>query len=178
MPGLRFDQHRRYFGGFSNRRMLAEAFNASIGGHVRQVAAAIGAPTLLIAGELDEIGSVASQRSLAALFPDATLRVIPGVGHLVHYEYPRRGRRHGRGVPGLALSAGQPGPCKRAARGPRARSVRGQAANGRRSRHERACPARYRTSSGSTRTWTTGSRAALETALRRRSSAVTDAPAA
>ena len=83
-----FDQHRRYFGGFSNRRMLAEAFNASIGGHVRQVAAAIGAPTLLIAGELDEIGSVASQRSLAALFPDATLRVIPGVGHLVHYETP------------------------------------------------------------------------------------------
>ena len=83
-----FDQHRRYFGGFSNRRMLEEAFNASIGGHVRQVAPEIGVPTLLIAGELDEIGSVASQQSLAALFPDATLRVIPGVGHLIHYETP------------------------------------------------------------------------------------------
>lgn len=45
-------------------------------------------PVLLIAAERDDLGSVAGQRTLAGLMPDAELHVLPGVGHLVHYEAP------------------------------------------------------------------------------------------
>ncbi|MEE1621141.1 alpha/beta fold hydrolase [Zafaria sp. Z1313] len=88
-PGVRAyvkDQHRRYFGRFSDRATLREAFEASISGTVGQYAAAIGVPVLLVAGALDELGSVAGQEALAARFPEARLTVLPGVGHLVHYE--------------------------------------------------------------------------------------------
>ncbi|WP_309079796.1 alpha/beta fold hydrolase [Zhihengliuella sp.] len=80
------EQHRRYFGGFTSRRALLEAFGASISCTVRDYAASIPLPTLLVAGALDELGSPASQRALADLFPDARLRMIDGVGHLIHYE--------------------------------------------------------------------------------------------
>ncbi|GAA3694740.1 hypothetical protein GCM10022377_04320 [Zhihengliuella alba] len=80
------DQHRRYFGGFTSRRALLEAFAASISCTVRDDAAAIPVPTLLVAGVLDELGSPESQRALSARFPDARLRLIDGVGHLIHYE--------------------------------------------------------------------------------------------
>ncbi|MFB0834334.1 alpha/beta fold hydrolase [Arthrobacter halodurans] len=88
------DQHRRYFGRFSGRDTLREAFGASITGTVRQVAPAIGAPTLLVAGALDELGSPAGQEALAAEFPAAELRVIDGVGHLIHYERPAAAAGH------------------------------------------------------------------------------------
>jgi pimeloyl-ACP methyl ester carboxylesterase len=80
------DQHRRYFGGFADRRTLQEAFGASIAGTVDQVAPAIRVPTLLVVGERDDLGSVPAQYRMAARFPDAEVDVIPGVGHLVHYE--------------------------------------------------------------------------------------------
>ncbi|MET1035658.1 MAG: alpha/beta hydrolase [Arthrobacter sp.] len=88
------DQHRRYFGRFSGRETLREAFDASINRTVRQVAPAIGAPTLLVAGALDELGSVEGQEELAAEFPAAELRVIDGVGHLIHYERPAAAAGH------------------------------------------------------------------------------------
>lgn len=82
-------QHDAWFSSFASRRVVLEAFQASISGTVRDRAQDIDVPVLLIAAEQDDIGSVASQRELAALFPAATLRVIPDVGHLVHYEKPR-----------------------------------------------------------------------------------------
>ncbi|WP_372699208.1 alpha/beta fold hydrolase [Arthrobacter sp. JSM 101049] len=82
------DQHRRYFSGFANRAILQEAFASSIRDTVRDVAPAIRTPTLLVVGELDDLGSVPGQYSLAALFAQANIEVLAGVGHLIHYERP------------------------------------------------------------------------------------------
>ncbi|TFC48589.1 alpha/beta hydrolase [Cryobacterium sp. TMT1-21] len=82
------DQHDRYFSAFADRRVVLEAFTASVGADVSEFAARIRQPTLLIAAEKDDITPVAAQHRLQRLFPDATLHVIPGVGHLIHYEVP------------------------------------------------------------------------------------------
>lgn len=82
------EQHRTYFSRFADRSTLREAYEASINGTVRDYAPAITAPVRLIVGELDELGSIPAQQDLGALFPDASMAVIGGVGHLVHYEKP------------------------------------------------------------------------------------------
>ncbi|MDO5752603.1 alpha/beta fold hydrolase [Arthrobacter sp.] len=81
-------QHHAYFSDFANRDMLLEAFQASVSGTVREVAPRLTLPTLLIAGERDEIATLPTQRTLATLLPDAELVVIDNVGHLIHYETP------------------------------------------------------------------------------------------
>lgn len=88
-PSMRayvFDQHRRYFSGFTSRATLREAYAASITQTVRDVAARINNPTLLVVGEKDELGSIPAQKSLARAFPRSRMRVIADVGHLIHYE--------------------------------------------------------------------------------------------
>ncbi|MDK1359059.1 alpha/beta hydrolase [Arthrobacter sp. zg-Y1219] len=90
-PALRrwiHGQHRAYFSAFANRDVVLDAFRASISSTVRDTAAQLDMPVLLIAAERDDLGSVAGQRKLAALIPDAELHILPGVGHLVHYEAP------------------------------------------------------------------------------------------
>lgn len=82
------EEHDRYFAGFSARKTLLEAFEASITRSVRESAREIRVPTLLIGGEKDDLARVEHQKSLANLFPDARLTLIPGVGHLTHYETP------------------------------------------------------------------------------------------
>lgn len=82
------DQHDRYFSAFANRAVVLEAFRASVGSDVSEFAARIPQPTLLVASDRDDITPVAASKRLVTLFPHATLRVIPGVGHLIHYEAP------------------------------------------------------------------------------------------
>ncbi len=81
-------EHGRYFAGFADRRVLMEAFHASISRDVAEFAAAVTAPTLLVAAERDDIAPLPAQRTLVTRFPDARLVVVPGVGHLAHYESP------------------------------------------------------------------------------------------
>ncbi|MBA3905807.1 MAG: alpha/beta hydrolase [Pseudonocardiales bacterium] len=81
-------EHRRYFSGFADRRVLLESFHASIDHDVTEYAADVNLPTLLVAAERDDIAPVAAQRALVHRFPDARLVVVPGVGHLAHYEAP------------------------------------------------------------------------------------------
>lgn len=81
-------EHDRRFGGFADRRVLLEAFGASVSHGVDESAARILIPTLLIGTALDDITTPAEQERLAALFPDARLEMIDGTGHLVHYERP------------------------------------------------------------------------------------------
>ncbi len=88
------NQHDRYFSAFSNRRVVLEAFKASVGNDVSEFAARIAARTLLIAAEKDDITTVAAQHRLQTCFPDATLHVIPDVGHLIHYEMPAAAAAH------------------------------------------------------------------------------------
>ena len=81
-------EHDRRFNGFADRRVLLEAFGASVGSTVLDSAARVGVPTLLVAGERDDLAPVAAQRELVGRFPDARLVVLPGTGHLAHYEAP------------------------------------------------------------------------------------------
>jgi pimeloyl-ACP methyl ester carboxylesterase len=90
-PALRswiHGQHRLYFSRFASRRVVLEAFRASVSTDVSMVARRIAVPTLLVAAERDDITPVAAQYRLKELFGDAELVVIPGVGHLIHYEVP------------------------------------------------------------------------------------------
>lgn len=83
-------QHAAYFGAFATRRVVLESYDSSIRETVADSAPEVRCPTLLVAGERDDLGSVAGQERLAGLFDDARLEVIPQVGHLIHYETPRR----------------------------------------------------------------------------------------
>ncbi len=83
------DQHDRYFSAFDDRQVVLEAFEASVSHDVSEYASDIPQRTQLIAAEKDDIASVASQHRLLPLFPDASLHVIPDVGHLIHYETPQ-----------------------------------------------------------------------------------------
>lgn len=82
------DQHDRYFSAFSDRRVVLEAFRASVSSDVSEFAPNIPERTLLIAADKDDITPVAAQERLVKLFPDARLYVIADVGHLIHYEVP------------------------------------------------------------------------------------------
>lgn len=86
-------EHDRYFSTFADRRVLLEAFHASISRDVTEFAAAVPVPTLLMAAERDDIAPPASQHALVARFPatpggGARLVMVPGTGHLAHYEAP------------------------------------------------------------------------------------------
>jgi len=81
-------QHHAYFSRFGSRASIVEGFDASLSTTVAAVAGKIGQPVLLVAGEKDEVAPLTGQFELLEAFPDARLDVIPGVGHLVHYETP------------------------------------------------------------------------------------------
>ncbi len=81
-------EHDRYFSTFADRRVLLEAFHASVEHDVTEFAAAVTVPTLLVAAERDDIAPPASQHALVCRFADARLVMVPGTGHLAHYEAP------------------------------------------------------------------------------------------
>lgn len=83
------DQHLQHFSTFANPKVVDQAFKASVRHDVRQVAPIITTPTLLVAGELDDITSLEKQKQLHAALPDGSLVVISSVGHLIHYETPK-----------------------------------------------------------------------------------------
>ncbi|MEN0086448.1 MAG: alpha/beta hydrolase [Leifsonia sp.] len=90
-PALRrwiHDQHDRYFSAFSDRRVVLEAFRASVSHDVSEYASRIPERTLLVAAEKDDITPIAAEYRLQTLFPDARIVAIPEVGHLIHYETP------------------------------------------------------------------------------------------
>lgn len=81
-------QHLQYFSKFASPKVVAEAFRASVSHDVSQIASSITVPTLLIAGEEDDITPLEKQKLLASKNSRIQLEVIPGVGHLIHYEKP------------------------------------------------------------------------------------------
>jgi pimeloyl-ACP methyl ester carboxylesterase len=82
-------QHDTYFSRFADRDVLRDAFVTSVSNDVRASAPRIAQPTLLIAAVQDDITPIEAERRLSALFADAELVEIDGVGHLIHYEKPR-----------------------------------------------------------------------------------------
>jgi len=81
-------QHRQYFSRFHNPESVSQSFKTSVSHNVREYAANITTPTLLIAGDIDDITPLEKQRELVKLFKNARLHTITGVGHLTHYETP------------------------------------------------------------------------------------------
>ena len=79
-------QHDQYFSVFDGRRAVLEAFQTSVRNDVSQFASSLTGPVLMIVADRDDITSLPRQRELAAQLENATLHVIDGVGHLVHYE--------------------------------------------------------------------------------------------
>lgn len=78
--------HKEFMKHYSDTRTLREAYKASISRTVVDDAANIPHETLLIAGSVDSIAPVSSQRILKQKLSRATLHEIKNVGHLVHYE--------------------------------------------------------------------------------------------
>lgn len=97
-------QHHAYFSRFGSRASIVEGFDASLSTTVAAVAPGIEQPVLLIAGERDEVAPLAGQFELLEALPDARLDVIPGVGHLVHYETPAAAAHAIRSFVGERLS--------------------------------------------------------------------------
>ncbi|MEI5582335.1 MULTISPECIES: alpha/beta fold hydrolase [unclassified Agromyces] len=96
-PALRrfiHDQHDRYFSAFVDRDAVLAAFRASVSHDVREYAPAIEVPVLLVVAEKDDITPLAAQHRLAPLFAHGAIAVIPGVGHLIHYETPAEAAGH------------------------------------------------------------------------------------
>ncbi|WP_244303351.1 alpha/beta fold hydrolase [Leucobacter coleopterorum] len=79
-------QHASYFSTFSDPSTLFQAFRASVSNTVIERAAVFDRPTLLIAGERDDITPLSKQLELHHRIAWSRLRIIPGTGHLVHYE--------------------------------------------------------------------------------------------
>lgn len=85
-----YEQHFAYFGTFANRRSVHEAFNASTSGSVLDCANKLTMPVLLIVGAKDSIAPLEGQKHLQANLTNSELKIIPDVGHLVHYESPEK----------------------------------------------------------------------------------------
>lgn len=81
-------EHLRYFSAFADRQAVGEAFLATVSDDVSSYAANVRVPVLLVGGDRDDITPVTVHHRLAALFPDARLVMVAGVGHLLHYEAP------------------------------------------------------------------------------------------
>jgi pimeloyl-ACP methyl ester carboxylesterase len=79
-------QHRAWFSVFDSPKTLLEAFEASITHDVGEYTFDFTEPTLVIAGDRDDIVPLSAQQAFVDELDDATLVVAHGVGHLVHYE--------------------------------------------------------------------------------------------
>jgi pimeloyl-ACP methyl ester carboxylesterase len=79
-------QHHQTMINYASKKVFYESYLASVRHCVEEYAPRIINRTLMIAGERDDITSVAQQTEVSAKMPNASLEVIPKVGHLVHYE--------------------------------------------------------------------------------------------
>jgi pimeloyl-ACP methyl ester carboxylesterase len=82
------DEHRRQAGAFADRDSVLQLYRAAIAATVIDHAPALTCPTLIIGAERDQLSPVAAQRALGDSLADATVRILPGRGHLIPYEAP------------------------------------------------------------------------------------------
>lgn len=80
------DQHKQHFSTFASPDVVAQSFKASVSSDVSHVAEQLTVPTLLIAGEKDDITALDKQHELHRRIAGSELYVIDDVGHLIHYE--------------------------------------------------------------------------------------------
>jgi non-heme chloroperoxidase len=77
-----------------SRKLTARTWHGTLAGVLRHDLSGdlplIGAPTLIVAGEHDDIAPPARAEELRALIPGARLVVHAGAGHAMHWEDPER----------------------------------------------------------------------------------------
>lgn len=83
-------QHAAYFGAFSSRAAVLQAYRASISSTAAEFTPTIDLPIQMIVAQEDDLGSMEGQRAMFAALRRGRLDVIPEVGHLIHYETPLR----------------------------------------------------------------------------------------
>jgi predicted hydrolase or acyltransferase len=94
-------QHAAYFGSFGSRRGVLSAYEASITHTAAEYAATIRVPVQMLVAEDDDLGTPETARAMYAALTSRRLPatstgarerldMIPEVGHLIHYETPRR----------------------------------------------------------------------------------------
>lgn len=84
------EQHLLHFSSFANRKFLNEAYQTSINNNVGEVANKINLPTLIIAGEKDDITALKHQIKLSEKIKNSKLEIIKNSGHLTQYEEPKQ----------------------------------------------------------------------------------------
>ncbi len=84
------NQHLTHFSSFNDPGVVAEAFKTSISHTVAEKAEHIVTPTLLIVGEKDDITPLEKQHEIHTTIASSELFVIENVGHLIHYETPKK----------------------------------------------------------------------------------------
>lgn len=83
-------QHFAHFSQFANSRQLIDAYQVSIHHDVLQVAKRIETPTLMIAGDSDDVAPLEAVKSVHRQIESSELVAIKNVGHLTHYETPEQ----------------------------------------------------------------------------------------
>ena len=83
-------QHHDNFNDFASRRVVLEAYAASISNCVSDFAPKFGVPVLMLVGDRDDITTVKQQQALFELLAANSARMLTfeQVGHLTHYEIP------------------------------------------------------------------------------------------
>lgn len=87
------DQHRKYFGGFSDRVTLGQAYRASSRFTAAQFASQLRLPVLLVAGARDQLSTPAGRYRMRDALPQGHLTTLRDTGHLLHYEKPAEAAR-------------------------------------------------------------------------------------
>ncbi|MDT0188824.1 alpha/beta fold hydrolase [Rothia terrae] len=82
-------QHDAYFGAFSSRQTLLDAYETSISETAAYYAPALQTPTQMIVAEDDDLGTLKTATAMRDSIATVRMDVIEQVGHLVHYETPR-----------------------------------------------------------------------------------------
>lgn len=82
-------EHLAHFNDFTSIKALTESYLASSNHGVKEYATRIDIPTLIIAGEKDDIAPLEKQIKLYQALPKGTINIIETSGHLTHYESPK-----------------------------------------------------------------------------------------
>ena len=98
------NQHDRYFSGYATRRVVLEAFRASVDHDITEWADRLTLPVHLVAAEHDDITTPDAVRKLQGMLAQGTMAVLPDVGHLVHYEKPREAAEQIAAVAGVQVA--------------------------------------------------------------------------
>ena len=73
----------------SNPQSYAEACRALVRFDMTRDLERIKRPTLIVAGELDQVTPVSDSVTLNARIEDSLMKVLPNCGHMVHIEKPQ-----------------------------------------------------------------------------------------